>query len=322
MRQAGRYIPEYRKIRKAHDIMEICKTPELSSDVSAMPINMFGLDAAIVFEDLMVPLEPTKIKFRLVDKIGPVIDNTIKSMSDVENLTEYDVEEVGFVADAIKLLKGKVDVPVIGFAGGPFTMACYMIDGVHNKKFEKTLWMLENEQGVFNRLMDKLTNIVIEYLELQVRAGADAIQLFDTWCGILDRETYCRFIMPYSKKIFKSISAVDSSVPKIHFALNSDSILKDIAQLGCDVIGVDWHNDINHAWSQIGYSRAIQGNLDPSLLVDGGKHMTDSAVGILELVRGRRGHIFNLGHGILPDTKPENVKRLVDVVHAFQINSL
>lgn len=321
MRQAGRYIPEYRKIRKAHGIMEICRNPELSSDVSAMPINMFGLDAAIIFEDLMVPLEPTGIKFNLVDKVGPVIENTIKNIADVDNITEYNIEEVGFVSDAIKLLKAKVNVPVIGFAGGPFTMACYMIDGIHNKKFEKTLWMVKNEPETFNKLMIKLTNIVISYLELQVRAGADAIQLFDTWCGILDRKTYREFIMPYSKKIFKSVTVMNSSVPKIHFALNSSSILKDISQLGCDVVSVDWHDDINQTWSQIGYSKAIQGNLDPSILVDGGKHMTNSTIEILKRVDGRKGHIFNLGHGILPDTKPENVKKLVDVVHTFQIAS-
>ena len=319
MRQAGRYIPEYRKIRKTHGVMEICKDPELSSDVSAMPINMFGLDAAIIFEDLMVPLEPTGIKFSLVDKVGPVIENTIKDMSDIENMAEYNIEEVGFVADAIKLLKDKVDVPVIGFAGGPFTMACYMIDGIHNKKFKKTLWMVENRPEIFNMLMGRLTNIVIRYLELQVRAGADAIQLFDTWCGILDKKKYHEFVMPHSQKIFKSVAAMDSSVPKIHFALNSSGILKDIAQLGCDVVSVDWRNDIDRIWPQIGYSKAIQGNLDPSILVGGGKHMTDSAIEILERVDGRKGHIFNLGHGILPDTKPENVRKLVDVVHNYDI---
>ncbi len=321
MRQAGRYIPEYRKIRKTHGIMEICKNPELSSDVSAMPINMFGLDAAIIFEDLMVPLEPTGIKFSLVDKVGPVIENTIKNMSDIDDITEYDTEEVGFVADTIKLLKDKVDVPVIGFAGGPFTIACYLIDGIHNKGFEKTMWLVINKPEIFYKLMDKLTDIVIRYLELQVRAGADAIQLFDTWCGILDKKTYCKFVMPYSQKILKSVTEMNSLVPKIHFALNSDSILKDLAQLGCDVVSIDWRNDINKAWAQIGYSKAIQGNLDPSLLVAGGKHMTDSTIKILELVDGRKGHIFNLGHGILPDTKPENVRKLVDIVHTFQVTS-
>ncbi len=321
MRQAGRYIPEYRKIRKMHSIMEICKNPDLSSDVSAMPISMFGLDAAIIFEDLMVPLEPTGIKFSLVDKVGPVIKNTIKNISDIDNITEYNIEEVGFVADTIKLLKAKVNVPVIGFAGGPFTMACYLIDGIHNKTFEKTLWMVKNKPETFNKLMVKLTNIVIRYLELQVHAGADAIQLFDTWCGILDEERYHEFIMPHSQKIFESVTAMNSSIPKIHFALNSSSIFKDIAQLNCDVVSVDWHDDITQKWSQIGYSKAIQGNLDPSLLIHGGKEMIDSTIKILELVDGRKGHIFNLGHGVLPDTKPENVRELVEAVHTFQISS-
>ena len=321
MRQAGRYIPEYRKIRKTRSVMEICKDPDLSSDVSAMPIKMFGLDAAIIFEDLMVPLEPTDIKFSLVDKVGPVIENTITTMSDIDNITEYNVDEVGFVADTIKLLKNKVEVPVIGFAGGPFTIACYMIDGIHNKKFEKTLRMIENEPEIFNRLMDKLTQLIIRYLGLQVRAGADAIQLFDTWCGILDRKTYNKIIMPYSQKIFQSITSINSSVPKIHFALNSKSILKDIAQLDCDVISIGWHDNIDQEWSKMGYSKAIQGNLDPSILLEGGKRMTDTTIKMLKSTDGKKGYIFNLGHGILPGTKPQNVKKLVSTVHSFRLSA-
>lgn len=318
MRQAGRYMPQYRKIRESHSVMEICKDPDISSDVSAMPIEMFGLDAAIIFEDLMVPLEPAGIKFKLVDNVGPVIEDTIRSSSDVRRIKEYDVGEVGFVADAIKKLKGKVDVPVIGFAGGPFTISCYLIDGFHSKEFEKTQKLIKGDPETFNLLMDKLTDIVINYLGMQVRAGADAIQLFDTWSGIIDSAAYHELVMPHSRKIFESVSAINPSVPRIHFALNSMPIIKDIATSGCDVVGIDWRSSISEAWSMMDFSKAIQGNLDPLLLVQGGSSMTDHAINILRQANGRKGHIFNLGHGILPQTDPENVKKLVDTVHSFQ----
>ncbi len=319
MRQAGRYIPEYRRIRETYSVMEICRDPEVSSNVSAMPIEMFGMDAAIIFEDLMLPLEPAGIKFDLVDKIGPVVKDPIRNASDVDRIREYDVSEVGFVADTIKLLKGKVNVPVIGFAGGPFTISCYLIDGMRSKGFEKTRQMIKSEPETFGLLMGKLTDMVMNYLELQVRAGADVIQLFDTWCGMLDRNTYSELVLPYSKKIFELVSRISPSTPKIHFALDSMHIIKDIAGAGCDVVGVGWNSDICAAWSEIGFSKGIQGNLNPSLLAEGGKRMTDSAIDILRRVNGRKGHIFNLGHGILPNTRPENVRRLVDEVHSFEM---
>lgn len=321
MRQAGRYIPEYRELRKSHSIKGIYSDPEMSSEVSAMPIDMFGLDAAIIFEDLMTPLEPAGIEFELVNKVGPVIGAPIRNRSDVEGIKEYNIEDLGFVSDTVKMLKGKVDVPVIGFAGGPFTMACYLVDGAHKEGFRKTGEMISRSPEVFRRLMEKLTGIITEYIRLQIRAGADAIQIFDTWCGILDEKTYADFVMPYSKRIFDYIRRIDDEIPRIHFSLDSAGISRDIVNTGCSIIGIDWKEDIGRAWEHMGFSTGIQGNLNPGVLAGGGQHMIDSALDILKSVAGRKGHIFNLGHGVLPITDPKNVKALVDAVHSFELGN-
>jgi uroporphyrinogen decarboxylase len=313
MRQAGRYMPEYLKLRENHGIMDICSDPELSSDVSAMPVDMFGFDAAIIFEDLMVPLKPAGVGFKLVDKVGPIIETPIRNVNDVDRIRNYDTNEVGFVADAIKLLKSKVDVPVIGFAGAPFTMACYLIDGARAGGFEKTMSFMENDPDGYHKLMDRLTEIVINYLNLQVNAGIDALQLFDTWCGMLDSQTYSRNVAPYTRKIFESIR---TDKPKIHFSLHSSGIIDEIAANGSAVISVGWEDDLAGLWSKVGSSKAMQGNLDPSLLAAGGNQMKESAEAILSSVEGRSGYIFNLGHGVLPGTKPENVRELVELVHS------
>ncbi len=314
MRQAGRYIPEYMELRKNHEIMDICKDPELSSQVSTMPIEMFDVDAAIIFEDLMVPLEPTGIRFKLVDKVGPVIEKPILTGVDIENIKIYDVEEVGFVSDTIKSLKQKVDVPVLGFAGGPFTMACYLIDGVHSENFKKTLSFMKEKPLLWGQLMEKLTTIVINYLEMQITAGADVIQLFDTWSGLTEKQEYIQKVFPYTCKIFEKL---DKKTPKIHFTLDSSNIIETVSKSNCDVLGIGWKTDLSVMWSKIDFSKAIQGNLNPSSLASGGDTLKAETAKILNSVAGKTGHIFNLGHGILPETKPESVRELVDYVHTY-----
>ncbi len=316
MRQAGRYIPKYREIRKTRSMMEICKDPDLSAEVSSMPVDMFGVDAAIIFEDLMTPLVPSGIRFCLVDKIGPVIKNPVANINDVDRLGDYAMDELGFVADTIKLLKGRVDVPVIGFAGGPFTISCYLIDGSRSDGFAKTIWMMNHKPDVFKVLMDKLTDIIIRYLKLQVGSGVDAVQVFDTWCGMLDVDAYRSHVAQNSKRIFEALSAMKADMPKVHFALDSARINKHIASLGCDVMSIDWRSSIENVRKQIGPSMGIQGNLDPAILAEGGKRMVDSATEILKSAEGSRGYIFNLGHGVWPNTDPRDVKRLVELVHS------
>lgn len=314
MRQAGRYIPEYRKLRENHGIIEIYKNPEMASDVSAMPIEMFGLDAAIIFQDLMTPLEPAGIKFKLVDSVGPVVSNPIKSRRDVNGIRLYDTEELGFVRDEIGMLKGKVGVPVIGFAGGPFTIACYLIEGLRSNDRDALSAFMKNNNALIVPLMDRIADIVINYLNMQVAAGADAIQLFDTWSGALDRQSYSSHVAPYVRKIF---SSVKGNVPKIYFTLESSHIIDVIAQSGCDVISVGWHEELINSWSSINFSMPIQGNMAPGELARGGEAARNSALHILDAVGRRKGHIFNLGHGVLPDTNPMDVKKLVELVHSY-----
>ncbi len=316
MRQAGRYMPEYRKLRERHSIMEIYKTPELSAQVAALPVEQFGVDAAILFADLMTPMEPAGVEFELVENVGPVVRDPIANAGDVARIRESVSGELGFVAEAMDVLKGKVGVPVIGFAGGPFTIACYLIEGRRSEGLEGTRRLMREKPEVWDALMRKLSIIVTDYMMMQAGAGADALQLFDTWSGMLGRESYRRQVMPYTRGIFEELKRRGVKVPLIHFSLDSGAMAGDIASTGCDVVSVGSMNDINSAWSGMGFRKAIQGNLDPAILEKGGQRMRTAAKRILDSVNGRPGHIFNLGHGILPGTKPENVRELVELVNS------
>lgn len=318
MRQAGRYIPEYRRLRKEHSMMEICKTPELSSAISAMPVAMFGLDAAIIFQDILVPLEAIGIPFRLVDNVGPIIESPLRNQDGLNMIKEYDPDAVGFVSDAIRSLKDKVGVPVIGFAGGPFTVACYLIEGMHSGKFTATLRVMKSMPRLWGELMDKLTDMTIRYLNAQADAGADVLQLFDTWAGMLGKADYAAHVNPYVSRIFRSIKM---AVPKIHFTLNSSSIIDVIAANGCDVVGIGWQDGLIDSWSRIKFSKPMQGNLSPHVLAQGGASLLAEATAMLKSVGGRRGYIFNLGHGVLPETRPESVRELAELVHSYRMNT-
>ncbi len=315
MRQSGRYLPEYQKLRRKFDVLTICKTPELSSFAALAPVKKLGVDAAIIFADLMLPVEAMGVKFRIVEAIGPVVDNPVANLADVKRLRLINpTKDTSFVQSAIKLVKNQLTrTPLIGFSGAPFTLACYLVEGGASRNFEKTKGLMYSNLKAWELLMTKLTKVVISYLEAQIEAGVDAIQLFDSWAGVLSEQDYQRYVAPYSQKIFSSIK----KVPTIHFTTGNPSLLPSIAAAGGDVISVDWRISIGKAWKLIGDNRAIQGNLDPAVLFAPFKVVKVEVKKILVQTAGRVGYIFNLGHGIYPGTPYQNVVKLVEFVHKF-----
>ena len=322
MRQAGRYLEEYREIRSQYKFLELCKTPEAAAEVTLLPINKFELDAAILFADIMLPLEGMGVDLDIIENVGPVIDNPIRSARDVDQLQTIEpAQDVPYVLETIKILRQKLEgvVPLIGFSGAPFTLASYMIEGRPSKNFLLTKQLMFNEPSAWAALMEKLTEVVISYLKAQIEAGAQAIQLFDSWVGSLGPDEYREYVLPYTKRIFESLNNFD--VPKIHFGVVTSTLLKDIATTDADVIGADWRIGLNDAWNIIGHDKGIQGNLDPTILFSSEDVIREHASKVLDQANGRNGHIFNLGHGILPKTPPENVRFLVDLVHELSATS-
>ena len=316
MRQAGRYLSEYREIRKGYKFLELCKTPEAAAEVTLLPINKFELDAAILFADIMLPLEGMGVDLDIIENVGPVIDNPIRTKADVDRLRLIDPnEDVPYVLETIRILRDRLSgvVPLIGFSGAPFTLASYMIEGRPSKNFLLTKQLMINEPSTWAALMEKLTDVVISYLKAQIEAGAQAIQLFDSWVGALGPEDYAHSVRPYTKQIFESLSQYD--VPKIHFGVVTSTLLNDISTTGADVVGADWRMELDDAWKIIGHDKGIQGNLDPTVLFASQDVIRKRVSAILEQAGGRPGHIFNLGHGILPNTPPENVEFTVNLVH-------
>lgn len=311
MRQAGRYLPEYRKLRQTNSLLEICKSPELASQVTLMPFERFDLDAAIIFADIMLPLESIGIKFDIKDRIGPVLENPIKSQVDIDKLQEFSEDDVSYLSDSIRLVKKTLSVPLIGFSGAPFTLASYMIEGKPSKNFLLTKQFMYNNEELWASIMEKLTNMIIQYLNYQIKSGVDAIQLFDSWVGCLSPSDYERYVFPYTEKIMSQID----NIPKIHFGTETSMLLDTISKANCDVIGIDWRINLDTAWEKIGYEKSIQGNLDPAILLGNQEMVQKGAEDILKRAQNRPGHIFNLGHGILPTTPPENVQTLIETVH-------
>lgn len=315
MRQAGRYMSEYRSLREKHSLLTLCKTPELAAEVTLQPIKRFPLDAAIIFADILLPLEPLGFHLEFAKGEGPVIHNPISNAQDVENLLTFDVrEKLGFVLDAIRIAITELkETPLIGFAGAPFTVASYAIEGGHSRHFLKTKRLLYRQPQAWHALMEKISDMTKSYLQEQVRAGASAVQMFDSWVGVLGPEDYRQFVLPYSKKVLSGLT-----VPAIHFSTGTTSFLDAICEAGGDVISVDWRIHLKRAWEQIG-DRAIQGNLDPAHLLMPQIQLRAEARKILEAAAGRKGHIFNLGHGVFPETPVENVEALVDEVHSWKL---
>src|SRR5712691_11652860 len=316
MRQAGRCLAEYRELRKRYDILTMAKTPELCTQVTLMPVENFGVDAAVLYADIMLPLEGMGISLEIQPDIGPIIHNPVRTMKDVEALRIIDAEEsTGFVMEAIRLVHRELEgkQAVIGFSGAPFTLACYMIEGRPSRDYSLAKSLMYGQPEVWHALMNKLTEVVSRYLVAQIKAGADAVQLFDSWVGALGPSVYKQFVQPYSRRIFQAVK--QTGTPSIHFGTGPASLLELMTEAGGDVISVDWRVDLDDAWARIGYERGIQGNLDPTLLLTDWNTIEAGMKDILRRANNRPGHIFNLGHGVLAPTNPDMLRRLVEAVH-------
>jgi uroporphyrinogen decarboxylase len=313
MRQAGRSLPEYREIRKRFGLFEICREPELCAEVTLQPVRAHGVDAAVLFADIMLPVLGMGVEVELVEGVGPVVREPIASPADVERLRVPEPEEaVPFVLETVRIVRGELDPEraVIGFAGGPFTVAGYLIEGKPTRDFVKTKTCMYAAPEVWHALMDKLADTFAAYLAAQARAGADVVQLFDSWVGALAVEDYREFVAPYSARILESVD-----VPTIHFGTGATHLLPDLTAVGGDVIGLDWRIPIDRGWELVGSGCGVQGNLEPALLLGPWERVEEAAGRIVDAVAGRRGHVFNLGHGVLPATDPADLRRLVELVH-------
>ena len=316
MRQAGRYMAEYRAIREDHSLLEICRTPDLAAEVTLQPVRRIEVDAAILFSDLLLPLEPMGLPFDFVKGEGPHIERPIEGPADIDKLKLFEPREaLAHVLETIEVVKEELNsrVPLIGFAGAPFTLASYAIEGGHSNNFARTKSLMYGHPDAWHRLCDKFATVVADYLGAQIDAGVDAVQVFDSWVGTLSPADYREFALPHSKRIFETVG---HRVPAIHFGTGTATMLEDLREAGGDVIGVDWRIPIDTAWERIGHDRAVQGNLDPTLLLGPSQRMFSQTDDILARVRGRPGHIFNLGHGILPTTPVEHVQMLAQYVHS------
>ncbi len=316
MRQAGRALPEYRALRERYGFMEICYQPELCAEVTLQPVRRLGVDAAIMFADIMTPLIATGVGVDLVDNVGPVVAAPIQSLADVERIRPLDpAADIPYITKSVQLLKQELGTtPLIGFAGAPFTLAAYLIEGKGSRNFLKTKAMMYGAPEVWHALMQRLVDLTIAYLQTKVAAGVDALQLFDSWVGCLSPHDYATFVQPHTQRI---IGALTGTVPFIHFGTNTATLLPLMQNDGADVLGADWRIPLDDAWQLIG-AKAIQGNLDPAVLLGPWEYVRTQAADVLRRANGRPGHIFNLGHGIHPQTPVENLERLVEFVHAFE----
>ena len=315
MRQAGRYMAEYRALRERHSLLEICRTPDLATEVTLQPVRRIDVDAAILFSDLLLPLEPMGLPFDFIKGEGPQIEDPIADDSDIDRLRVFEPRDaLAHVLEAIRQIQQELDgrVPLIGFAGAPFTLASYAIEGGHSSNFAKTKALMYGHPESWHRLCEKLADVVASYLVAQIEAGVDAVQVFDSWVGTLNAADYREFALPHTRRIF---DAVGARVPTIHFGTGTATILEELRDAGGDVIGVDWRIPIDEAWERLG-DRAVQGNLDPTVLLGPVSRMLQQTDDILRRVGGRPGHIFNLGHGILPSTPVEHVQMLAQYVHS------
>ncbi len=317
MRQAGRYMEEYRKLREKYSMLELCRQPELAAEVTLQPIRRFDLDAAIIFADILLPLPPMGIRFDFAAGEGPMIHTPVRNPDDVARLRTIDAEEsLGFVLQAIRHVRSELDprIALIGFAGAPFTLASYMIEGGHSRHFLLTKRMMYEEPAAWDRLMTVLAESTLNYLRAQIHAGAQTVQLFDSWVGAVDPEDYRRFVLPYSARILKPLES--TGVPVIHFGTGTSGFLELIREAGGTVIGVDWRIRLGRAWKRIGYDRAVQGNLDPLAMLAPLDVLEKKVDTVLDEAGGRPGHIFNLGHGFVPQTPISHVEAVVERVHS------
>jgi uroporphyrinogen decarboxylase len=313
MRQAGRSLPEYRELRKRYDLFEVCRRPELCAEVTLQPVTAHGVDAAVMFADIMLPVLGLGIDVELVESVGPVVARPVRTAADVERLRVPDPREaVPFILEAVRLVRAELDPErgLVGFCGGPFTVAGYLIEGKPTRDFVRVKKLMYGEPPVWHALMEKLADTFAAYVAAQVEAGADVIQVFDSWVGALSPADYDEFVAPYSARI---LAAVD--VPTIHFGTGTATLLRQMAGAGGDVIGLDWRIPLDAGRAEVGPDRGVQGNLDPALLLGPWARAEAGALDVLARAGGRPGHVFNLGHGVLPDTDPAALRRLVELVH-------
>ncbi len=317
MRQAGRYLKPYREIRAKHTILEICKNAELAATVTMQPVEILDVDAAIIFADLLLPVEPMGLKLEFVSGEGPYIENAITEPEDIDDISTTRTDDLGYVGEAIqmvnRMLAGRV--PVIGFVGAPFTLASYMIEGSPSKTFLKTKRLMYSAETMWRRLMGKLVDVLGDFARIQIGAGARAMQVFDSWVGALSPEDYVRYVQPYSRALIERIRS--AGAPVIHFGTGTGGFFRELHAAGGDVLGIDWRINIDQAWMDIGYRSAIQGNLDPAALFAPLSELRTKVADLLSRTGTRPGHIVNLGHGILPETPVENVKAVVQMVREF-----
>lgn len=318
MRQAGRYLPQYKTVRANIDFLTLCKTPKLAAEVTLQPVDILGVDAAILFSDILIPVEAMGMRLEFSDKEGPILREPIRNKSAVEKLIIPDTEEdMPFVPETIKILRKELEnkVPLIGFSGAPFTLATYMIEGGTSKNFLNTKKMMFQYSGAFNYLMEKLTDTILSYLSAQIKAGAQAVQIFDTWAGMLSPVEYKEFALPYVKKTISELKK--EGVPVIYFVNDCAGILREVRKSGADVTGIDWRIDISDAIKRLGKKMIVQGNLDPCELFLPKEKLEERIKDILWKGESAKGHIFNLGHGVLPETPVENVIAMVEAVHKY-----
>lgn len=318
MRQAGRYMKQYRDIRAKHSILEICKRADLAAQVTLQPVEVLDVDAAIIFADLLLPVEPMGLKLSFVQGEGPLIENPVRTSHDVDALSISNTDDLGYVGEAIQMvsraLAGKT--PVIGFVGAPFTMASYMVEGGSSRHYLNVKKLMYNDETLWRRLMGKLVDVLGPFAILQVAAGARAIQIFDSWVGALGADDYVRYVAPYSRALIERIRS--AGVPVIHFGTGAGGFFRELHAAGGDVMGVDWRLNIDQAWMDISYRSAIMGNMDPAALFAPLPELKAKVHELLKRTGTRPGHIFNLGHGILPETPVDNVKAVVQMVREFK----
>jgi uroporphyrinogen decarboxylase len=315
MRQAGRYLPEYREIRAKHTFLEMCKTPEVAAEVTVQPVRRYEIDAAIIFADILLPLEPMGIGLEFAKGEGPVIHNPVRTMADVQKLKPIDAAvQIDYLIKAIKIVLKELNgaVPLIGFSGAPFTLASYIIEGGGSRNYEHAKAMMFAEPDTWHKLMEHLTGVIINYLNAQIDAGVQVVQVFDSWVGALGPSDYREFVLPHQKNV---IAGIKKSVPLIHFAHGATHLLEMVAAAGGDVIGLDWRCDLDAAWKRVGDDKAVQGNLDPVSLFGSKDFIRKRTKEILDRAAGRNGHIMNLGHGILQQTPLENAAEFINATH-------
>jgi len=315
MRQAGRYMEEYRKLRAKFNFLDLCKRPDLAAEITVAPVERLGVDAAILFADILLLLEPMGVGLEYTKEDGPVIHSQIRSRTSVEQLLEFDPQEaLPFVFETVRQSCAALDgkVPLIGFSGAPFTLACYLIEGGGSRNYLRTKSLIYSDPGAWRALMQRLSSVIVKYLNLQIAAGAEAVQLFDSWVGCLSPDDYERYVLPHTRA---TIAGLTPGIPVIHFGTGTAGILRFLRAAGGDIIGLDWRINLDEGWDRIGYDVGIQGNLDPAALLASPKEIRRRVAEILKQAGGRPGHIFNLGHGVLPETPVENVVAMVQAVH-------